>query len=167
MAENFNEIVTNERCYLSKDENNSRVNVNAHHSVAIALAFEKCYQDERILTVGIGDGGNELGFGKSACNLPKDKQIPRSTSPADFEIPAITSNFGALGLSMALCCLEDKMNLIPDLISSNHEYDLIKFCVDNGAVDGLTLKDGEITVDGYSDFERNNAYGKLKESFIK
>jgi len=158
-------MVIKEKGYLSRDQNKLLVNVNTHHSATIACIYKICYKNGNVVTVGIGDGGNELGFGNSACNLPQDKKIPRSTSPADFEIPAITSNYGAIAVCMALCCLEGKMNLIPDLISSSQERELIELCVFYGAVDGLTLN-GEATVDGYSDEERKEAYERLVRCFI-
>lgn len=100
-----------------------------------------------LTTIGIGDGGNEIGMGK----VFKDTMIAidfgsliATTVATDFCIAAGVSNWGAYGLAGALSILAGK-DLLPsadDVVS-----DLERVVRDGGAVDGVTGR-RELTVDG-------------------
>ncbi|HYW75914.1 MAG TPA: glutamate cyclase domain-containing protein [Gammaproteobacteria bacterium] len=82
------------------------------------LLFEDPPWQRKWTTIGIGDGGNEIGMG----SLPKDiidREIPNgsliaATTPADYPIVAGVSNWGGLGLVAAAAYL--KPTLAPDLL---------------------------------------------------
>ena len=102
-------------------------------------------------TVGIGDGGNEMGTGNLARwtreILPTgEPSITRSTWP----VIASVSNWGAYGLVAALS-LQTRRNLLPTVDAAKAFIQLI---VDRGAVDGNGQSG--YTVDGYT-LEENAA----------
>lgn len=99
-----------------------------------------------LTTIGIGDGGNEIGMGKVfAETLAAIAQGPAiaSTVPTDFCIVAGVSNWGAYGVAAALSVLENR-----DLLPPAGEVldDLRRAVEHGGAVDGVTLQP-EPTVD--------------------
>jgi len=101
-----------------------------------------------ILTVGIGDGGNEIGFGVikrevkdtvpygSKCQCPCQSGIASDTE-TDFLIVASISNWGAYGLQACLAGLTNNLNLIH---SSRDEQRMLQECVKAGGTDALSLK---------------------------
>lgn len=87
-------------------------------------------------TIGIGDGGNEIGMGNLAPHIPKVPSLPpdpATTKTAKLVISSV-SNWGAYGLIAALSRL-CQQNLLP---SAEWEKELIKELVARGAVDGFT-----------------------------
>lgn len=100
-----------------------------------------------LTTVGIGDGGNEIGMGKvfadALATIPHGPQIA-SIIAADFCIAAGVSNWGAFGLVGALSILVGR-DLLPTVAEC--ESTLRRLVEVGGAVDGVThLR--EPTVDG-------------------
>ena len=100
-----------------------------------------------ITTVGIGDGGNEIGMGKvfadGATTMPSGQQAATVVA-TDFCIAAGVSNWGAYGLAGALSVLAGR-----DLLPTAQEaaLDIDRLVEVGGAVDGVTgLR--EATVDG-------------------
>lgn len=100
-----------------------------------------------LTTIGIGDGGNEIGMGRvfaQACESVIHGKEIASLVATDFCIAAGVSNWGAYGLAGALSifCSRD---LLP---TPKQAASAIQTIVrDAGAVDGVTLK-SEATVDG-------------------
>ena len=97
-------------------------------------------------SVGIGDGGNEIGMGllhKQILKYPELHPKPAYTACNQLVI-ASCSNWGAWGLIAALSNL-NKRNLLPTI---EEETNLINKCVELGVVDGFT---GEVKpyVDGF------------------
>ena len=90
--------------------------------------------DMGIPSVGIGDGGNEIGMGNLADVIPTVPSLP--TDPAvvkvDRLVIASVSNWGGYGLVAALSRLTGR-NLLP---SVEQETALIHRTVELGAVDG-------------------------------
>ena len=100
-----------------------------------------------LTTIGIGDGGNEIGMGKvfaDALSCIANGQSIATIVATDFCIAAGVSNWGAFGLAGAFCVLEGS-----DLLPSADEvaFDLERLVRDGGAVDGVTLQ-RELTSDG-------------------
>lgn len=97
-------------------------------------------------TVGIGDGGNEVGLGTLAdavaAAVPHGERIA-SVVPADWPIVAGVSTWGAWGLVAALSHLAGR-----DLLPTREEVsEQLARLVGAGAVDGVT-KRLEATLDG-------------------
>jgi hypothetical protein len=100
----------------------------------------------RIIAVGIGDGGNEIGMGNVRSRLlrlgPRARKIA-SVVTADHLVVAGTANWGAYGVVAHLSILSGK-NL---LHTGEEERRLITACVEAGGVDGFTRR-REPSVDG-------------------
>lgn len=99
-----------------------------------------------ILTIGIGDNGNEIGFGVieeavrahkpygDRCQCPCGQGIADHTE-VDVLIAASVSNWGAYGLAAALALLQEDPSL-PH--SADDELRILVACTAAGAVDGAT-----------------------------
>jgi hypothetical protein len=100
-----------------------------------------------LCTIGIGDGGNEIGMGKIrryvVDNVPYGDIIAASFA-TDYLILAGVSNWGAHALVAAMSILFNK-----DLLYSAETGEkLLKAIVNVGAVNGMT-KQNTLTVDGW------------------
>ena len=87
-------------------------------------------------SVGIGDGGNEIGMGNLADVVAGADQLPDHPAVVgcDQLVISSTSNWGGYGLVAALS-LEVGRNLLPDV---DTDADCIRFLVDSGAVSGVS-----------------------------
>ena len=91
--------------------------------------------DYSIPSIGIGDGGNEIGMGLISDEAVKQGvNLPWSITPTDKLILSSVSNWGAYGLISELSKLTGA-NLNP---SPNEQLTLLKLLVGLGAVDGVT-----------------------------
>jgi hypothetical protein len=103
------------------------------------------------VTIGIGDGGNEIGMGKLPWATIR-KNIPNGglvacRVPTDHLIVAGVSNWGAYALASGVRRLRG-MRSEPALYNLNREYELLQLMVETGPlVDGLTGESNP-TVDG-------------------
>jgi len=100
-----------------------------------------------LTTIGIGDGGNEIGMGnvfaETLAAIPQGKQIA-STVATDFCILSGVSNWGAYGLAGALSVLVGR-----DILPSPQQcaQDIERMVRVGGAVDGVSHR-RECSVDG-------------------
>jgi hypothetical protein len=108
---------------------------------------------KRIHTIGIGDGGNEIGMGsflwESLHPLVPNGHGPRIVCriATDWTIVAGTSNWGAYALAAAVALLKGRPEVLESWSEVRHEQ-LLRHLVQNGpAVDGVT-REREPTVDG-------------------
>ena len=87
-------------------------------------------------SVGIGDGGNEIGMGNLADVVAGADQLPDQPAVVgcDRLVISSTSNWGGYGLVAAIS-LEVGRNLLPDV---DTDADCIRFLVDSGAVSGVS-----------------------------
>jgi D-glutamate cyclase len=100
----------------------------------------------RATTIGVGDGGNEIGMGAIPRRTLRAAGIPpaiASVVPVDHLVVAGVSNWGAYGIVAHLGRLA-RRKLLHD---GTDERGLIEACVQAGAVDGITRR-REATVDG-------------------
>jgi hypothetical protein len=100
----------------------------------------------RVVTVGIGDGGNEIGMGNVRSRILRTRAVsPAITSVVKVRhlVVAGTSNWGAWGVVAELSRLAGR----PLLHSAEEERRMVEACVAAGAVDGLSRR-REATVDG-------------------
>jgi hypothetical protein len=109
--------------------------------------------DRRIKTIGIGDGGNEIGMGSLPWESLREALSGNEAGriicriAVDFPILAGVSNWGAYALACAVASLRGR----PDLLAAwdeESERELIEGLVhEAGAIDGRTRR-REATVDG-------------------
>ena len=87
-------------------------------------------------TIGIGDGGNEIGMGNLSEEIKKAEGLPNNPAATrtDDLIISSCSNWGAYGLICAMSEIKS-INLLPKIEEAKN---LIIKCVDLGAVEGLT-----------------------------
>jgi hypothetical protein len=110
-----------------------------------------------VLTIGIGDGGNEIGMGTIFDavreNVPyADKcrcgcgQGMAAVTKTDILLPCVVSNWGA----QAICAAMAMQELNPELLHpAELEDELMRACLNAGLVDGATGA-GDWTVDSFS-----------------
>lgn len=113
--------------------------------VADTDCFLTLARQRGILTVGIGDGGNELGMGalreQVAASVPHGEKIA-ALLPADYTLTAGVSNWWGAGLA-ALLSYETGKRL---LLGAAEAEDLLRAVVEAGGVDGCTGRQ-DMTVD--------------------
>lgn len=131
--------------------------------VKIEPLFERAAK-QGILTVGIGDGGNEVGMGNIKetveAHVPNGSTIA-AVSKVDALICAAVSNWGGYGLSAALSLLTG----IKDALHTPEEEELmLRAVVDAGAVDGVTGR-RELSVDNIA-MKVHTSVIKILEGFI-
>lgn len=106
-----------------------------------------------VRTIGIGDGGNEIGMGSFAWET-----LHRAIAGAhgrriacriatDRTILAGTSNWGAFALAAALSLIRERADLIEAWTTARHRELLEALVEDGPAVDGVT-RERTATVDG-------------------
>jgi hypothetical protein len=102
----------------------------------------------RVTTIGVGDGGNEIGMGNVRARLRGAAALAKriaSVVRVDHLVVAGVSNWGAYGIAAHLGRLAGRLLLhTPD-----EERRIVGACVSAGACDGVTRR-REATVDGLS-----------------
>ena len=94
-------------------------------------------------TIGIGDGGNEIGMGNVATTLEQLNIIPSATC-CDELLIADVSNWAAHGLIAMLSVLRQQ-----DMLLGWDNLALLKYLSERGSVDGVT-RENHLTEDGLS-----------------
>jgi hypothetical protein len=113
--------------------------------------FESAHRAGTIVTIGIGDGGNEIGMGKLPWDVI-DRNIPNGGTvacrvPTDHLLVAGVSNWGAYALAAGVAHLRGK-TLEPELFDPVREQQILEIMVEAGPlVDGVVGKP-VATVDG-------------------
>ena len=113
-----------------------------------------------VASVGIGDGGNEIGMGNLAEEVTQVEslvKIPCVTQTSKL-ILASVSNWGGYGLAAALSELAGR-NLLPSIAE---EQEILKQTVDLGAVDGMSALQ-EYKVDGFTMEENSETVQALHD----
>ena len=141
-------LISIERCGITENDrylNISRQDIS-NYNAYIDVLFDLHHN-----TIGIGDGGNEIGMGNLYEHLSSsDKYIDEPTiSKTKHLIITTVSNWGGWGLVAALSLLADK-NLLE---TSKEATDIMQEQLNLGAVDGANFK-SELSVDGF-DWETN------------
>jgi hypothetical protein len=130
------------RCYSMRGCDMSHLTRPAHHLFEASRDY---------LTIGIGDGGNEIGIGRiprsTIIRNITDGELVASRTETDYLVVAGVSNWGAYALAAAVRLLR-RLPFDPSLFDLNRERDLLQVMIDAGPlVDGLTGH-RTLTVDG-------------------
>jgi hypothetical protein len=108
-------------------------------------------QGQSVVTIGIGDGGNEIGMGKIdpklvASSIPTGAEIHCCVA-TDYLIVAGVSNWGSYALAAGLFLLRGQRPPVM-LFDPQQEYHLLEILVrEGGLVDGVTGQ-RSVSVDG-------------------
>ena len=143
-------LVSIERCGRNRD--GAYLNMRGRDITGETARADYLF-DGSVPSVGIGDGGNEIGMGNLAEVIPLVDGLPDAPAVARVDRLVIASvyNWGGYGLVAALSRLAGR-NLLP---SAEGEARMVRGMVDAGAVDGTT-GDAVATVDNFS-MEDNGA----------
>ena len=150
-------LISIERCGLT-EEGRAR-NMHGREITEYNAKVDYLFSEHPV-SVGIGDGGNEIGMGNLASiipSVPSLVRLPCVTSVTKLVISSV-SNWGGYGLVAAMSVLNGE-NL---LLSVEAEQDLLKRTVDAGAVDGMSKKQ-EYKVDGFTMEENSEVVAELHE----
>jgi hypothetical protein len=117
-------------------------NVSACHAKVEAIVSEA--RKRNILTIAVGDGGNEVGMGNiiqtvlksvpyaSKCQCPCGRGIA-AESEVHLLVPAAVSNWGSYGIAANLA----RITGTPALHSPELEEAMLASIVQEGAIDGI------------------------------
>ncbi len=105
---------------------------------------------ERVRTIGVGDGGNEIGMGNLADVITKDLSLVPCRVRTDLLVTASVSNWGAYGIAAALERATGKpvYSIIDGVTVDKKVESYIQATVEIGSVDGVT-HERVAHVDGY------------------
>ena len=150
-------LISIERCGPTKDGtylNMRGVDISSH-----TARVDHLFLGHR-RSIGIGDGGNEIGMGNLVQYIPQVPTLPSNpaTSGTTHLVISSTSNWGGYGLVAALSRLVGR-NLLP---SPEEEAELIRQMVDLGAVDGV-LGASQYSVDAMSLEQHGQALSQLHD----
>ena len=151
-------LISIERCGLTKD--GTYLNMRGLDVSSQTARVDHLFLQRPNQSIGIGDGGNEIGMGNLAEHIPQVATLPDNptvTSTTHLVISS-TSNWGGYGLVAALSRLAGR-NLLPGL---EEEATLIRQMVDLGAVDGV-IGVSQYSVDNMSIEEHGQALSSLHE----
>lgn len=115
----------------------SRGDETTEHTAKIDLLMQEA-KKSRITTIGIGDGGNEIGMGiiqEEICKaLPFGEDIAPATE-TDYLVTATVSNWGAYGIAACLAILLGKFEVFH---GEDVEQRILRRCADAGLIDGAS-----------------------------
>jgi len=146
------------------------INISPFHA-KIEPLIERA-RDRGALTIGIGDGGNEVGMGNiksaveklvpyaKACQCPCGGGIA-AESKVDKLVVASISNWGAYGIEACIAALTGRKEA---LHTPEDEEEMLKGSVSAGAVDGVTGKP-QPSVDGVP-MKVHSSIVRILEGFI-
>ena len=151
-------LISIERCGRTREDtylNMRYVDISAH-TARLDYLF-----DSDIPSVGIGDGGNEIGMGNLAEVIPTVDSLPDypAVNQVDRLVIASVSNWGGYGLVAALSKITRK-NLLPSVES---ETAMLHGMIESGVVDGTT-GDAVPTVDNFSADENGALLARLQRA---
>ena len=135
--------------------------VKGHDSSAFQAKVGRLFEAARqrgLLTIGVGDRGNEIGMGAIAetvkrllpygakCQCPCGSGVADATE-VDVVVPGTCSNWGAYGISTCLAALLDDPDILHD---AKAEARMLRGCIDAGMADGISIL-CEPAVDGIAE----------------
>ena len=138
-------MISIERCGLNTENkyaNMRNISID-EYTAEIDLFFLNYYK--KIPTIGIGDGGNEIGMGNLEDIIKNNLELIPCKIKVDKLIISSVSNWGGYGLAAYLCLLTKNKEFFESVEETVKNY--IKYIVSIGSVDGVT-HDNKEKVDG-------------------
>lgn len=150
-------IIAIERCSLTAD--GAYLNMRGRDISQWNARVDHLFTDHPA-TVGIGDGGNEIGMGNLIKEIPGVETLPDNPAATKTSKLIITSvsNWGGYGLAASLSKVAGR-NLLP---SVEDEAETLKRTVDLGSVDGFS-SEPRYEVDGFTSDENGVLLGRLHQ----
>jgi hypothetical protein len=148
-------LIAVERCGLTQEglyRNMRGADVSGYHA-----KLDYLFADHPV-SVGIGDGGNEIGMGNLSAVIPlvvPGAKAPCATKTSRLIVSSV-SNWGAWGLVASLSRLKGR-NLLPGVDEARQ---LLSLAVRAGAVDGISGRRGG-SVDGFTAEENDKVLGEM------
>ena len=130
-------------------------NMRGESISARTACFDTFVKNAKCPTIGIGDGGNEIGMGNIYDAL-KDLDIMASATRVDELLIADVSNWGAYGLIAFLSLWNDI-----DLLDQIKPLEILEYLSNLGSVDGVT-RENQLTEDGLPVEEGNSVITELR-----
>lgn len=149
-------LVSIERC--GRNDAGDYCNMRGESVAALTSSIDDLFLQAkgRIPTVGVGDGGNEIGMGNLASQIRESLELSPCVVEVDNLVLASVSNWGAYGIA---ACLEE-LSGTPLLPEWQEVYDFLVRTVELGSVDGVT-REPVATVDGYALSVSQSVYQNL------
>ena len=156
-------LIAIERCGVNEqgDYANMRGESIAAHTAKIDLLFDEGRR-RGILTVGVGDGGNEIGMGCFREIIGRGLSLSPCVTEVDFPVIATVSNWGAYGLCAALQGMTGE-RLLP---YAGEVPSYLGAITAMGSVDGVTRQHTP-TVDGFPQGTEEVIVRELWDSFCR
>ena len=154
-------LIAIERCGLSDD--GLYRNMGGRDITAYTARVDHMFADHPA-SVGVGDGGNEIGMGSLASvitTVPTLVKHPCETKTTELVLASV-SNWGGYGLVAALSEKKGR-NLLP---SVEYEQEILQRNVRLGAVDGMSAK-SEFKVDGFTMEENSQMVERLHRYLVE
>jgi len=130
-------------------------NMRGESISARTACFDTFINNAKCPTIGIGDGGNEIGMGNITQAL-KDLDIVSATTKVDELLIADVSNWGAYGI-MTLLSVWNEIDLLADVDLP----EILRYLSGHGSVDGVT-RINELTEDGLDFSEGESVIQELR-----
>ena len=131
-------------------------NMRGESISARTACFDTFINNAKCPTIGIGDGGNEIGMGNITAAL-KDLDIVSATTKVDELLIADVSNWGAYGIMAILSAWNDI-----DLLAKVNLQEILQYLSGHGSVDGVT-RINELTEDGLDFSEGESVILELRQ----
>lgn len=153
-------MVSVERCGKNGDGDYTNMKGESikNHTAPVDELFELAGK-YGIQTIGIGDGGNEIGMGNLANEIRSRLSVTPCIVKTDHLLLGTVSNWAAYGLGRMLE-LVSGMQLMPPVKKLTYFFDRI---VSMGSVDGVT-GENVMTVDGFSEGKEVEIYLEILKS---
>lgn len=137
-------IIAIEKCGLNimGDYANMKGISIREHTASVDLLFQSTTGE--IPSIGVGDGGNEIGMGNLSGVIMSELSIVPCVTHVDHLVIASVSNWGAYGIAAYL----ELLTGIKVMLTFQDIYRFIDRTVQMGSVDGVT-KEKRVSVDGY------------------
>lgn len=153
-------LISIERCghNLENEYANMRGDNITGQTACIDTLFEMA-AEKKIPTIGVGDGGNEIGMGNVRQVILEKLELNPCVVTVDDLIIATTSNWGAYALAAYMAKLSGK----PVFITYEEIEEYMAQIVALGCVDGVT-KQKKMGTDGFSMEIEKEIITSLKEA---
>jgi hypothetical protein len=127
------------------------------HTAQIDRLFDAAYG--KVPTIGVGDGGNEIGMGNLADVIEQELSLVPCRTKTDRLVIATVSNWGAYGIAAYLQILSG----VPVFPPVEEVKTYLAQTVELGSVDGMS-EENVCRVDGFSLAESEEVYAALQEA---